>query len=52
MFAFVHRCNSQARLTKGIERPQAFSEAPFLPKGGLVQAMICEAVHKERGGTI
>lgn len=32
-------------LTKGIECPQAFGEAFLLPKGGLIQAMVCKAIH-------
>ena len=35
-------------LTKSIETPDAFREALLLPKGILVEPMICEPVHEGR----
>lgn len=33
-------------LTEGIEAPDAFGETFLLPKGALVESMVCETVHE------
>ena len=46
----VHVSQAQSageRRTEGIEGPQAFGEALLLPERALIQAMVCETVHKE-----
>jgi hypothetical protein len=44
----VHEGHGRGARTESIERSQAFGEASLLGECGLIQAMVVEAIHRDR----